>query len=86
METIYKITFSNYDGEDFVELYHHRENAYNRFNAICEENKHRKEYYIEDEDVDDDGYIMCSFFNPSINEYNTYITLIKCTLESLFYD
>ena len=82
METIYKITFDNYKHETFIELYHNKEDAYNRFNAICEKAKNKKGYYVEDEG----DLIICSFLSSSFDDYETTIVLTDCTLESLFCD
>ena len=39
MTTIYKITFDNYQGENFIELYHKEENARARYQELMEEGK-----------------------------------------------
>jgi len=80
MTTIYVIKLDNYEGETTFELYHTECAARARLYDLAQEAEDMDEYdYEEDDDV-------LSFFNPSYNEFSTYITLRKTTLESLFMD
>ena len=78
MTTIYKITFDNYQGENFIELYHKEENARARYQELMEEGKKHQEF--------DEEEFSFSFFDPRYNEYSTYIYFKECDLDSLFYD
>lgn len=78
MTTIYKITFDNYLGENFIELYHKKENAHARYQELIKEGKKYSEFY-------EDNFSF-SYFNADCNEYSTFIDLKECDLESLFYD
>lgn len=75
---IYKITFDNYQGENFIELYHKKQNAISRFKELKQDAQTKAEF--------DDEINMISFFDHDYNEYSTYITFEECTLDSLFYD
>lgn len=80
MTTIYELTLENYEGETTFELYH----------TECAARARLYELALEAEDMDefdyqeDDGAL--SFFDPSYNEFSTFITLRETTLESLFMD
>ena len=78
METIYRITLDNYCGENITEFYHKAINAKRRFHQLCEEGKAYDEY--------EQDTTSCSWFDPSYNEYSTYIDLEECTLSDVFYD
>ena len=78
METIYKITLDNYQGENSIELYHRKENAVSRFRELKEEGRTMEEFCDEGDNF--------SFFNGEYNEYSTFITFEECELESLFFD
>ena len=80
MEIIYMLNLNNYQGETTFELFHQKNNAEQRYNELIEENKDQDEfeYYNKGQ-----GF---SFFNPSYNEYSTFITLVKTTLDQLFED
>ena len=80
MTTIYVIKLDNYEGDTTFELYHTECAARARLYELSLEAKDMDEYdYQEDEDV-------LSFFDPSYNEFSTFITLEETTLESLFMD
>lgn len=83
---VYRIEFNNYEGESFIELYHHEENAKKRFNELRTEAKNKSEFDTYDEDENDSYYYGFSFFDPRYNEYSTFITLTKCEYERLFED
>ena len=77
---IYQINFENYQGETFFELYHHKANAYARMFELQEENKNQNEF--DSESLDE-----IEFFDPSYNEFSTYITLnVFNSVEDLFED
>lgn len=78
MQMIYKITLDNYCGECAFELYYKSNNAKKRFQELCQEGKQYGEF--------EQNETECSYFNPSYNEYSTFITLEECPLSSLFYD
>lgn len=78
--TIYKIKLDNYEGDTTFELYHTETAARARMYELVQEAKDKEEFdYQEDEDE-------LSFFDANYNEFSTYITLRKTTLESLFMD
>lgn len=78
--TIYEIKLDNYEGETTFELYITETGARARMYDLIQEAKDKNEFdYQEDDDV-------LSFFDPNYNEFSTYITLRKTTLESLFMD
>ena len=77
---VYQINFENYQGETFLELYHHKENAYTRMRRLREENKNQEEFYSESLDE-------IEFFDPHYNEFSTYIALMAFnSVEDLFED
>lgn len=78
MTTIYKITFDNYHGENFIELYHKKENARARFQELMEEGKECQEFCGDE--------FSFSYFDSNYNEYSTFIDFEECDLDSLFYD
>ena len=75
---IYKITFDNYERENFIELYHKKENALARYHELMEEGKNFPEF-----NGDESSF---SYFNNYYNEYSTYIYFDECELSSLFFD
>lgn len=81
---IYRIEFYNYEGEYFIELYHHEENAKARFERLREEAESKSEF--ESYDENESYYYSFSFFDPDYNEHSTIITLTKCDYERLFED
>ena len=76
---IYKITLNNYHGDTFFELYHDKANAQARMYEFAQEGK-RKCDFESDEGND------LTWFDANYNEYDTYINLHECELESLFCD
>lgn len=78
--TIYEIILDNYKGETTFELYHTETAARARMYELVQEAKYKEEFDYEE---DDDEF---SFFDPNYNEFSTFITLRKTTLESLFMD
>lgn len=84
MKYIYRIEFENYEGEYFIELYHHEENAKTRFEELRTEAKDKSEY--DEYDEEENYYYGFSFFDASYNEHSTFITLTKCDYERLFED
>lgn len=78
--TIYEIILDNYQGATTFELYHTETAAYARLYELAQEAKYMDEFDYEE---GDDEF---SFFDSNYNEFSTYITLIKTTLESLFMD
>lgn len=82
---VYRIEFENYEGEHFIELYHHEENAKARLEELRAEVENKSEFDSYDDD-DESYYYGFSFFDPTYNEYSTFITLTKCDYEELFED
>ena len=80
---IYRLILDNYQGESDVEYYRNKENAYKRVNELWDEGEQKEEFDWEDEDGKLESF---SFFDPSYNEYSTYISLEECLLEDLFSD
>lgn len=80
MTTIYVIKLDNYEGETTFELYHTECAARARLYELAQEAEDMDEFDYEEDDNE------LSFFDPSYNEFSTYITLRKTTLESLFMD
>lgn len=76
---IYYIKLNNYHGEDDIEYYRNKKNAYHRYNELFDEGKHKKEFKQE-------NINSFSFFDSSYNEYSTYISLHECLLNELFCD
>lgn len=81
---IYRIEFNNYEGESFIALYHHEENAKARFEELRTEAKSKSEFESYDEDKN--YYYSFSFFDADYNEDSTFITLTRCKYEELFED
>lgn len=80
MEIIYMLNLKNYQGETTFELFHQKDNAARRYNELIKENKDKDEFeYYNNKQ----GF---SFFDPNYNEYSTFITLVKITLNQLFED
>ena len=77
-KNVYKIEFSNYMGQTFIELYYKGINAKKRFRDLCKEGKKYEEF-------EQDGN-ACTYFNADYNEYSTFITLEEVPLSALFYD
>lgn len=81
---VYRITFENYEGDNFIELYHHEENATARYNELYNEGKHYSEF--ESDSALDNQWRWISYFNANINEYSTIITLHRIEYDQLFED
>lgn len=80
MTTIYKLTLENYEGETTFELYHTECAARARLYQLAQDAKDMDEFDYEEGDT------AFSFFDPSYNEFSTFIFLNETTLESLFMD
>lgn len=81
---VYRIKFENYEGEYFIELYHHEENAKARFKEVRAEAKNKPEFNFHNES--ESYYYGFSFFDADYNEYSTFITLERIPYEQLFED
>ena len=81
---VYRIEFENYEGEYFIELYHHEANAKARFEELRTEAKNKPEFDSHDEN--ENYYYGFSFFDADYNEYSTFITLERIPYERLFED
>ena len=84
---VYLINFKNYEGEDTFELYRGRGNAIERFKELRKEAKKKEEFYDEEDFNEEQKYNEFSFFDPSYNEYSTYISFKTYdSLNQLFED
>ena len=84
MKIVYVLTLENYRGEYSFELFYHKKNAERRYNELLKANRRKEEF--ECDDGSDECVRVFSFFDPTFNEYSTYITLVEKTLEQLFED
>lgn len=80
---IYRIHLHNYQGEYTTEFYRNRQKAYKRFNELYQEGQQQDEFEEEEEE---NTLKACSWFDSSNNEYSTYISLDKCSLDDIFSD
>lgn len=83
-DTVYVITYDNYEGDNFFELYHDKLSAEAKLYELRQEGKEQEEYK-EDLYLENDGAEI-SWFDANYNEFSTFITLTKTDLESLFFD
>lgn len=84
MKNIYRIHLHNYQGEDTTtEFYRNKQRAYERFNKLQQEGQQKDEFEEEEEE---NTLEACSWFDSSYNEYSTYISLDKCSLDDIFSD
>ncbi len=69
MEMIYKMTFENYQGKNFIEYYHHKKDAIEKFIQLYQKNRNKKEFegYFQ--------YWVFYYFDPDYNEYKTRVEL-----------
>lgn len=77
--TIYRITLDNYCGESNVEYYRNESNAIKRFQELRNEGLSVEEF----EQMEPNFF---SYFDANYNEYSTYITFDKLSLDDLFED
>lgn len=83
---IYLIRLNNYRGEDSFEAYRHRQNAIKRFKELRKEAKSHKEFRDEISFNEVKEYNEFSFFDPSYNEFSTFISFNTYSPDEFFDD
>ena len=77
MAKCWAINCKNFEGENSIFYFKNYKIANKNFNILCEKNKNQVEFFKRS-----DGNTV-SWFDPSYNEYSTYIKLIKVELPTI---
>lgn len=87
--TIYRIHLHNHKGEYTTEFYRNKQKAYERFNELYQKEQQqtgRQPDDCEEEEEKENTLKSCSWFDWPYNDYSTYISLDKCSLDDIFSD